>query len=114
MKLSVAWPVAIKYSGDDELVFVKNESAWLADSSLSTYAYDADDVLVDTNGALYDLDYDANTRLTRVVAQQKNVSIDQLEGWVKNHLVLLNQCCSSKLTLSSITEGLELIEQLTD
>lgn len=111
--MSIAWPAAIKCNGDDELLFVKDESAWLADD-VSAYAYGEDDVLIDSNSALFSLEYDAKIKKTVVKAQQKIVSIDQFEMWIKNHLVILNQCCSSKLRLLSINEGLTLLEQLSD
>jgi hypothetical protein len=112
--MSIAWPVFIKYSGEDELLFIKDESTWLADDDLSAYAYDVNDMLVDSNGVLYCFNYHVKTRQTHVKAQLKVVSIDQFEGWVKNHLALLNQCCSSKLTLLSITDGFDLLEQLSE
>jgi hypothetical protein len=110
--MSIVWPVIIKYSGEDELLFVKDELTWLADTDLCAYVYDASDVLVDANGALYTLRYEVETRQTLIEAQQKIVSINQFEAWVKSYLALLNQCCSSKLTLASIADGVALIEQL--
>jgi hypothetical protein len=108
------WPAVLKYSGEDELLLIKDESTWLADDDLSAYVYDENDMLIDSNGALYALNYHVKTRQIHVNPQKKTVSIDQFEGWVKNHLALLNQCCSSKLTLSSITDGLVLLEQLAE
>ncbi len=110
----IAWPAVIKYLGDDELLFIKDESTWLADDDLNAYPYDVNDMLVDSNGAVYCFDYHVKTRQMHVKAQLKVVSIDQFEGWVKNHLALLNQCCSSKLTLLSITDGFDLLEQLSE
>lgn len=110
--MSILWPVVIKYSGEDELLFVKDELSWSSDVDLCAYVYDASDVLVDAKGALYALNYEVETRQTLIEAQQKIVSINQFEAWVKSHLALLNQCCSSKLTLASIADGLTLIEQL--
>jgi hypothetical protein len=110
--MSIVWPVVIKYSGEDELLFVKDELTWLADTDLCAYVYDVSDVLVDANGALYALHYEVETRQTLIEAQQKIVSINQFEAWVKSYLALLNQCCSSKLTLTSIADGFALIEQL--
>lgn len=112
--MSIAWPAIIKYSGEDELLFIKDESTWLADDDLSAYAYDESDVLVDSNSAIYSLDYDVKIERTHIKAQQTAVSLDQFEVWVKNHLVLLNQCCSSKLSLLSITDGFVLLEQLVE
>ena len=112
--MSIAWPAVIKYSGEDELLFIKDESTWLADDDLSAYVYDVNDMLIDSNGSLYCLNYHVKNRQTHVKALLKVVPIDQFEGWVKNHLALLNQCCSSKLTLLSITDGLALLEQLSE
>lgn len=111
--MSISWPAAIKCSGDDELLFIKDECAWLTDD-LSAYAYSEDDVLVDSNSALFSLVYDAKIKKAVLTAQQKVVSVDQFEMWLKNHMVILNQCCSSKLRLLSINEGLTLLEQFSD
>lgn len=112
--MTIVWPAVIKFCGDDELLFIKDESTWLADDDLSAYAYAEDDVLVDSNSELFCLTYDVEIKKTVVKAQKKTVSVNQFETWVKNHTAVLDQCCSSKLTLSSINEGLVLVEQLSD
>jgi hypothetical protein len=41
----------------------------------------------------------------------KKMTIEKFEGLVKNHLVALNECCVAKFQISSIQEGMNIIEK---
>jgi hypothetical protein len=95
------WPAVLKYSGEDELLLIKDESTWLADDDLSAYVYDDDlsayvydddlsayvydenDMLIDSNGALYALNYHVKTRQIHVNPQKKQCLLINLRGGLK-------------------------------
>ncbi len=104
----VNWPAVIKYSGEDELLFIKSGSRWTSDNDLNTYPYHCDDVLLDSSGVLFSLDDSCLHSL------QKILPMNEFESWIKNHMVILNQCCSSKLSFDKYSDGLLLVEQLSD
>jgi hypothetical protein len=108
----ISWPAVIKYSGDDELLFIKDESVWLSES-LCAYAYNEDDLLIDSNGLLFSIDYDEKNNKVVLNTRQQLVAIEKFEEWIRNHTAVLNQCCSSKLTLPSIKQGFLLLGQLS-
>lgn len=102
----VKWPAIIKYSGEDELLFIKSDSHWVGDDDFNVYPYHCDDVLLDSSGALFSIDNNCFKPL------KKTLPIDTFRLWIKNHMVVLNQCCSSKLSVAKYSDGLLLIEQL--
>jgi hypothetical protein len=90
--MSIVWPAVLKYSGEDELLLIKDESTWLADDDLSAYVYDDDlsayvydenDMLIDSNGALYALNYHVKTRQIHVNPQKKQCLLINLRGGLK-------------------------------
>lgn len=104
----VNWPAVIKYSGEDELLFIESGSHWISDDDLTVYPYHYDDVLLDSNGELFSID----NRL--FVPLKKTLPINEFELWIKNHMVILNQCCSSKLSFAKYSDGLLLVGQLSN
>ena len=110
----VIWPAIIKYIGDDELTFIENEHAWLIDPDLHYYPYTQGDKLVDSNGDVYDLPYDNNDKMVEIIKTNKTKTMAEFEALIKNHIVSLNQCCSSKIKLSSFMDGILLIDKLNE
>lgn len=111
-KAEVTWPVIIKYTGDDELLYIENELIWLANKEMSDYAYMKEDLLLDSAGALFSLCYDIDTKQTVFNAHKKEMTIERFEDWIKSHLVILNYCCSAKIGLASIKQGFLLLADL--
>lgn len=103
----ITWPAVIKYSGEDELLFIRDGAHWAGDKDLNSYYYHSDDRLIDVNGALFSLDKGVNSL-------HKTLPMSEFESWIKNHMVILNQCCSSKLSFTQYSQGLLLVEQLCD
>jgi len=104
----VNWPAIIKYSGEDELLFIESNIHWVSDNGLTAYPYHCDDVLLDSSGALFSINNNCFKPL------KKTLPLDEFELWIKNHMVILNQCCSSKLSVAKYSDGLLLLEQLSD
>jgi hypothetical protein len=53
----VAWPAVLKYAGEDGLVIVDSLSEWNLDPDLYGRTYHADDRVIDSSGAEYELVY---------------------------------------------------------
>lgn len=104
----VNWPAIIKYSSEDELLFIESNIHWVSDNDLTAYPYHCDDVLLDSSGALFSINNNCFKPL------KKTLPLDEFELWIKNHMVILNQCCSSKLSVAKYSDGLLLLEQLSD
>ena len=110
----VTWPVIIKYIGEDELTFIENEHEWLIDPDLNFHPYTKGDQLVDSNGERYDLPYNDKEEMVEIIKTNKPITISEFEALVKNHMVSLNQCCSSKIKLPSFKDGILLVEKMNE
>jgi hypothetical protein len=104
-----AWPVIIKHEGDDELSYVESEAAWLADTSLSASPCEAGDFMVDTNGLVFELRYNAERHRVEPVDTGSKLPLERFSNLVQLHLAVLAQCCISKLAFSSYQQGLEMV-----
>ena len=110
----VTWPAIIKYIGEDELTFIENEHEWLIDPDLHFHPYTKGDQLVDCNGDLYDLPYDKKEKMVEIIKTNTTKTISEFETLIKNHIVSLNQCCASKIKLSSFKDGILLVEKMNE
>jgi hypothetical protein len=110
--MSITWPAVIKYSGDDELLFIKDESMWLSEG-LNHDVYHESDVFFDSNGVFFSVGFDTQNNKVVLKTLQTSIAIEKFEEWVKNHMAALDQCCSSKLTLASIKEGFFLLGKMS-
>jgi len=110
----VAWPAIIKYLGEDELTFIENEHEWNVDPDLHYYPYTKGDQIIDSNGYLYDLPYNDKEKMVKIINTNKEKSMSEFEIIIKNHVVSLNQCCSSKIKLSSFKDGILLVEKMNE
>lgn len=110
----ITWPAIIKYIGEDELTFIKNEHEWLADPDLHFHPYTIGDQILDSNGSLYDLPYDDKEKMVEIIKTNKSKTLSEFEALIKNHMVCLNQCCSSKIKLPSFMDGILLVEKANE
>ena len=58
---AIVWPAIIKYAGQAELAYVKNQVEWDADEHLHGFRYEKADVLIDSNGEIYTLSNAVNS-----------------------------------------------------
>jgi len=108
------WPAVIKYAGEDELVYVCNEQEWLSDPDLCSYPYIAGDAIIDSNGQQYSLPYSEEKKRVEIFNKSSVVIISDFEILIKNHMVSLNQCCSSKIRLTDFADGITLVERTVE
>lgn len=106
----ISWPAVIHYQGDDELTFIKSEQAWQLDAELHGYAYSEDDILIDNAGHVAQLIYNKENSMVVIQATRNTKTISEFEALIKKHMSHLNQCCISKLKISSFHEGILLVE----
>lgn len=104
------WPAIIKYEGENELAFVSDLHEWQADRDLSSYSYHDGDMLIDSEGRCYHLLYDRKSASAVFMATGTSLSLEEFSVLVQKHLGAANQCCISKIALSSYREGFVLIE----
>ena len=110
----VTWPAIIKYVGEHELAFIENENEWLVDPDLHFPSYTSGDQIIDSSGNLYDLPYDDIEKMVQIVKTNKSIKLSEFEVLIKNHMVSLNLCCSSKIKLSSFNDGILLVDKTNE
>lgn len=115
-KAAVNWPAILKYTGDDELVYIENQQAWLHDPGLHSYQYTVGDQIIDSAGKAFDLIDMTGKKKNEITAVNKTLSPSTMtlcafETLIKNHMHSLNFCCSSRLRISSFKDGISLIEK---
>lgn len=107
MNQDVVWPAIIKMAGVDDLLYVDSQYAWINDTSVN-YQYHSEDRLVDVQGQCFQLP--KKTAQTDFIALQQSIDLAQLEQWVRQHLVAMQQCCVYKVELESFDQGLCLVK----
>ena len=107
----ILWPAIIRFNGDDELAFIVDETEWRSDADLYFHSYADGDQFIDSKGRVYGLSHDPEYGMVEIKQTGERLTIDEFENWVRNHLVVLNQCCIAKFQISSFDEGMKIIEQ---
>ena len=94
----IKWPAVLQYQGEDELIYIESLTDWLNDPDLCQSRYEAEDRLIDTDGALFSLP------TTSLVANSKafvslgtQISVHEFVELVRKHAVVENYCCSAKI-----------------
>ena len=103
------WPAIIKHDEDHELVLIFSEQDWLENDELNRFPFSDNDYLVDSQGQLFKLNYYPASRRVHLEFQPAGISLDDFSQLVRKHLCTLNECCISKVTVTSYQQGLELI-----
>ncbi len=108
---SISWPAIIHFAGETELTYLANHKAWTSDTDLHIHAYSATDRLIDCSGNIFSLPNKKGDEFIDITPTDKSLSLGKFTELVKNHLAHSNQCCISKLQLSSFLQGMTLIDQ---
>jgi hypothetical protein len=111
--LPIHWPAVIRYGDDRELGYVSSEHEWMVDASHHAYVTGRD-YMVDSSGVIFDLAFDTVTREAIINETGRVIDLDSFERLLKGHLEVMNHCCISKLSVSSIAEAMALIESSQD
>jgi hypothetical protein len=101
---SIAWPAIIKYAGQAELAYVKDQTEWDADEHLHGFGYEKTDVLIDSNGEIYTLSHVMNGSVRPKPAGEV-VLLEEVIEMVRAHAAQMGACCVSKFYASSIYEA---------
>lgn len=104
----ITWSAILKYDGENELVFIANQEQWNKDPDLFYYAYETDDLLLDTNGIIYKLNQIRDNYVTPS-STNSNATLEQVEDMLKAHMSELGHCCIAKISLASIEEAIEIV-----
>jgi len=109
----INWPAIIKHSGDPELIYVSNQTAWENDVDLHYVEYDETDFLLDSDGKTYTLQEKQSFYITPK-PNGDSKSLQETLGLVKAHAAQQGSCCVAKLYAPSIVEALKIVESLNE
>lgn len=105
----ISWPVIVQFNGEDELMFIHDETEWHSDEDIHFHNYTDEDRLIDSNGDLYQLDGSKNR--VEIKTTGMSLPLNEFEMLVKKHLVYLNQCCIAKFAIASFAEGMDIVKK---
>lgn len=101
---SITWPAIIKYSGQAELAYVKDQAEWDADVHLHGFRYEKADVLIDSVGEIYALPNAVNGSV-RPESTREFARLDEVIEMVRAHAAQMGSCCVSKFYASTIHDA---------
>ena len=104
-----AWPAFIKLLGDDELIFLANESSFLEKASLYSKHLQPQDFLADSTGHIYHFLKDEHHK-THLKKTEQTLSLEAILQLVRLHAAQDGACCVSKLSANTIDEAISLLE----
>lgn len=107
MNKTVSWPAIIKMEGVDDLLYIESQQVWDSEASISQQ-YHRDDLLIDSEGHCFQLQIRASD--IDIVAMQQSLDLAQLDQWVRQHLVAMQQCCVYKVELDSFEQGFHMVK----
>jgi len=99
----IQWPAIIKLHADDELIFVPDAVQFVSDVSLQLTHVQAQDMLIDSSGAVYHI---SNRPALELTPTGVMLSLDEVEDLLRSHLSNNGTCCVSKFYAPSIREAL--------
>ncbi len=99
----VQWPAIIKLYADDELIYIANTEQFTNDDALRQMHVQANDMLIDSQGAVYRIQ---NRPKLELYATGASLSLHEVEDLLRRHLAKHGTCCVSKFHASSIDEAL--------
>ena len=99
----------IRHHDYHELIMVNDEHAWLDDTQLSRFPYDAEDRLIDSRGRLFMPVYEQATGEVNIKSLDAEIGLTEFSRLLRKHLCVQNDCCISKLTVSSYQQGFEIV-----
>lgn len=109
---TIAWPVLLKYQGDDELLYLDNHAQWEA-NGLSRAHFQPDDQLIDVFGNIYLLNHREHQMLQPIKTGEQ-LTLKALNGLVKAHAAQIGQCCIEKILLSSFDEAMRAVATMQE
>jgi hypothetical protein len=95
----IQWPAIIKLHADDELIFVPDAVQFARDAALELTHMQAEDMLIDSSGAVYHI---SNIPVLELTPAETMLSLDDVEVLLRSHLINNGNCCVSKFYAPSI------------
>lgn len=105
----INWPAVLQYRGDNELVFIAEQSQWDNDDELSGGRYDADDRLIDSTGRIFRL----SDKDPKLLSTEQAISLDELVELIRLHMSEVGLCCVAKFSAASIAEAVVMVSTLS-
>ena len=108
----IHWPSIIKYTGEDELGFVGSQEEWSADADLHAFAYEPEDILIDSDGAVFRFDYEND----HVHLQPKLQAMDlgEVVELIRKHASQLGSCCIAKIAFPTVQLAVLAVSEMQD
>lgn len=106
----VEYPAILRFTDDDELIYIVNQAQLLHELQNSYQAEPPQ--LIDHTGRQFTL----NTLPAKPLAchYSARISLHQLNLLLRKHLLARQQCCVAKIKITSLTQAFELIRQTAD
>lgn len=98
----VQWPAIIKLHADDELIFIADATRFASDATLQLTHVQAQDMLIDSSGAVYSI---SNSQALELFRTGLSLSLHDVEVLLRLHLSSNGNCCVSKFHAHSIQEA---------
>ena len=109
----VNWPGIIKHSGDDELIYIRDQAEWDGDVDLHACPYDVADYLVDSSGNIFTLNKREGHDVTPD-ATGNSFTLHEILGLIKAHAGQQGSCCVAKLYAPTIVDAFKIVASLDD
>lgn len=103
---TVNWPAILVFRGMDELQFVESNT------DLRTTSCAAGDVLVDSDGSVYELDSGSVAAVH--LSADRRLRVEEVLELVKKHYSACGQCCVSKMGVPSIAVAIQMVGDLDE
>lgn len=102
----IHWPCILKLAGDDELIFIKNHDAFIADCG--DMILQNEDRLIDSQGITFSIE---NTT-SSLTLRPTDVKIDaaQASTLIQEHEFANAQVCIIKMHFTSVAQAIKAIE----
>ncbi len=102
----IHWPCILKLAGDDELIFIKNHDAFIADCS--DMILQNEDRLIDSQGITFSIE---NTT-SSLTLRPTDVKIDAVQAstLIQEHEFANAQVCIIKMHFTSVAQAIKAIE----
>ena len=110
---TITWPAMVKYAGESELTYIRNQLDWECDADLDVFDCDEGDLLIDSKGQVFAL---SNRNADSIVAtpDDQTLSCAEVAELIRNHFSSVGECCISKFRPGSIEECLRILGQASE
>lgn len=131
INMGVSWPAILQSEQHDELIYIKDQSSWYTFNSENNHTLHPDDRLIDSHGVVFLVH---GSKINSLISPQKiasspsaldvptidastgttpsKMAVSELLPLVRQFAQYQDHCCSSKIGFNTISEGIELVNEL--